>query len=43
MNIFAPVISRLRIIRFERYIYLFYALFIVHFDAFKPPLDESAN
>ena len=41
MNIFAFDISRLRIIRIEKYIYLFCALFIIS-DAFKRFLDEFA-
>ena len=35
MNIFAFDISYSRVIRYERYIYLFYALFIIYFNAFK--------
>ena len=35
MNIFALDIPRFYIIKYERYIYLFYALFIIYFNAFK--------
>ena len=42
MNIFILDIFYLRVIKYERYIYLFYALFITHSNAFRRPLDEFA-
>ena len=42
INIFAFDISRLRVIRYKKYIYLFYAFFIIYFNAFKRFLGESA-
>ena len=41
INIFALNTPRLYII-YKRYIYLFYALFIAYFNAFRRPLDEFA-